>query len=174
MATTSRKRSSTTKRTDAESGKATAGKAKTRTSKTKATDGKATAQGKKTRSTASGTAKKSASKAGTTGTTRTARPKAAAETTWTEEISVAGNQLVDKFKDLVSEGTVRRVVFKHDGNTLLEVPLAAAIVGGALAVWAAPLVAAVTALAGAATHVTVEVERAGEKPARRAKASKSK
>jgi hypothetical protein len=161
MATTGRKRSSTTKRSGADSGKTTAGKAKTRT-----TSGKTSAQGKKITSTTSGAAKKSASK---TGTTRTRQTRAAAEKTWTEEISVAGNQLVDKFKELVSEGTVRRVVFKRDGNTLLEVPLAAAIVGGALAVWAAPVLAAVTAIAGAATHITVEVERTGERPARRAK-----
>src|SRR5438552_13921136 len=160
MATTTRKRSSTAKKSEGRSttGKATAQKGKTGARSTRAGNGKTAAETKKTRSTATRASKTGAS-------SRSTRSTRAKSNTWTEEISVAGNQLVDKFKELVSEGTVRRVVIKHQGNILLEVPLAAAIVGGALAVWAAPLLAAVTAIAGAASHVTVEVERTGERPA---------
>jgi Domain of unknown function (DUF4342) len=171
MATTTRKRSSTAKKSEGQSktGKATAEKAKTGARSTRSGNGKTAAQTKKTRSTGT-RATKTASTAGKTrASSRSTTSAGAKGKTWTEEISVAGNQLVDKFKELVSEGTVRRVVIKHQGNVLLEVPLAAAIVGGALAVWAAPLIAAVTAIAGAASHVTVEVERTGERPASRAK-----
>ncbi len=160
MPSTTRKRSSTTKQSESEPQKTTAEKGKTRTTKARS------ANGKKTRATTSTRAKKTGAK---TATSRTRKTRATAEKTWTEEISVAGNQLVDKFKDLISEGTVRRVALKHDGNTLLEVPLAAAVVGGALAVWASPVLSAVAAVAGAASHVTVEVERTGERPAARSK-----
>jgi uncharacterized protein DUF4342 len=168
MPSTTRKRSSTAKQSESEPKKTTAQKGKTGTSKTRSTDGRKTsAESKKTKSTTTG-AKKTTRTTAKTGTSR-ARGTKAAEKTWTEEISVAGNQLVDKFKELVSEGTVRRVVLKRDGNTLLEVPLAAAVVGGALAVWAAPLLSAVAAIAGAATHVNVEIERTGARPSGRAK-----
>jgi hypothetical protein len=82
--------------------------------------------------------------------------------TWTEEIGIAGNQLVDKFKELITEGNVQRVIVKNDGNVLLEIPLTVALVGGALAVWAAPVITAVTAIAGVVSQVTIEVERTGK------------
>jgi hypothetical protein len=165
MPSTTRKKSSTTKKSESEPKKTTAQKGKTSTSKARSTNSKKSTTAATKKTTTTGT-KKTTAKTGSTGTRKT---KAAAEKTWTEEISVAGNQLVDKFKDLISEGSVRRVVLKRDGNTLLEVPLAAAVVGGALAVWAAPLLSAVTAIAGAATHINVEVERTGARPTGRAR-----
>jgi hypothetical protein len=85
---------------------------------------------------------------------------------WTEEIAIAGNQLVDKFKEIINEGNVQRVIVKNDGNVLLEIPLTVALVGGALAVWAAPVITAVTAIAGVVSQVTIEVERTGEATAK--------
>ena len=164
MPSTTRKNPSTTKKSEPEPKKTTAQKGKTSTSKARSTNGKKSTVATK-KSTTTGT-KKTAAK---TVSTRARKTTPAAEKTWTEEISVAGNQLVSKFKELVSEGTVRRVVLKRDGNTLLEVPLAAAVVGGVLAVWAAPVLAAVTAIAGAATRINVEVERTGTRPTGRAK-----
>jgi hypothetical protein len=82
--------------------------------------------------------------------------------TWTEEIAITGNQLVEKFKELINEGNVQRVIVKNDGNVLLEIPLTVALVGSALAVWAAPVITAVTAIAGVVSQVTIEVERTGK------------
>jgi len=93
-----------------------------------------------------------------------------AERTWREEISVAGNQLADRVKELAAEGTALRLSIKQDGRVLLEIPLAAAVVGGALTVLAAPILAAITAIGGAVSHVTLEVERKGT----RSKASSKK
>ena len=129
-----------------------------------------TATRKSTTSTTKGTTRKPKSARTTKTATRAPRKTSAAKSTKLpalpeqvqpimEEISVAGSQLVDRFKAIIAEGNVRRVVIKHDGNTLLEVPLTAAIAGGVLATWAAPLLTAVTAVAGAVSHIALEVER---------------
>ena len=46
-----------------------------------------------------------------------------AEKTFTESFRVAGEQLVDAVKRLFHEGNVRRVIIKHEGNTVVEFPL---------------------------------------------------
>jgi len=78
-----------------------------------------------------------------------------------EEFKVHGRDLVDKIKGLVHEGNVRRIILKDEkGQTFLEIPLTVAAVG----VIAAPILAAVGALAALVAHFTVVVERAGEPP----------
>jgi hypothetical protein len=45
-------------------------------------------------------------------------------TTCTETIDVKGRHLVQKVKELVHEGNVRRVIIKDaDGKTVMEVPV---------------------------------------------------
>ena len=79
-----------------------------------------------------------------------------------EEFKVRGKDLVDKIKALVHEGNVRRIILKDEtGHTFLEIPLTVAAIG----VIAAPLLAAVGALAALVTNFTIVVERAGEPPA---------
>src|SRR5262244_2964001 len=73
-----------------------------------------------------------------------------------EEIKVQAHDLVDKVKELIHEGNVRRVIIKDDhGATFMEVPLTVATLG----VIAAPVLAAVGAIATALSHFTVVVER---------------
>ena len=76
----------------------------------------------------------------------------------TEEHRVAGESLLDKVKDLIRQGNVRRIIIKNDhGQTLLEIPLTIGVVGAALApVWAA--IAAVAALAASLTIVVEKVD----------------
>ena len=79
-----------------------------------------------------------------------------------EEFKVKGKDLVDKVKALVHEGNVRRIILKDEkGQTFLEIPLSIAAVG----VLAAPLVAALGALAALVANFTLVVERAEEKSA---------
>ena len=74
-----------------------------------------------------------------------------------EEIKVRANELADKVKELIHEGNVRRVIIKDpQGVTFMEIPLSVATIG----VIAAPIVAAVGAIAAALSHFTVVVERA--------------
>jgi Domain of unknown function (DUF4342) len=82
--------------------------------------------------------------------------------TFIEEIEIAGDQLVDKVKELVHEGNVRRLRVRHEGHTVLEVPITLAAVGVVLA----PLLAALGALAAVLTRCTIEVEREEDEPDR--------
>ncbi|MEN6478518.1 MAG: DUF4342 domain-containing protein [Anaerolineales bacterium] len=76
------------------------------------------------------------------------------DTTW-EEFKVAGSEIVDKVKELLHEGNIRRIVIKQEGRTVLELPLTIAAVG----VIVAPVLAAVGAFAALATDCSIAVER---------------
>ena len=74
----------------------------------------------------------------------------------TQEVSVDGDQLLAKVRELVHEGNVRRLtITADDGRTLLEVPLTVGVIGAALL----PVFAAIGALAALATRCTIVVER---------------
>ncbi len=77
------------------------------------------------------------------------------ETTIVEEFQVSGRELVRKVEELIHEGNIRRIVIKHDGRILLDIPLAIAVVGVVLA----PVLTAVGAVAAMVTNCTVSVER---------------
>ncbi len=72
-----------------------------------------------------------------------------------EEIRVSGSQLVDKVKELVHEGNIRRIVIKQNDQTVMEIPLTLAAVG----VVFAPVLAALGAFAALATNCSIVVER---------------
>jgi hypothetical protein len=78
-----------------------------------------------------------------------------------EESKVRSADLVQKVGQLIHEGNVRRIIVKdHSGNTYLEVPLTVA----ALGTIAAPVLAAMGALAGALTDCKIVVERVTPPP----------
>ncbi len=80
--------------------------------------------------------------------------------TFVEEIEVAGNQLVERVKDLIQEGNTRRLVVRNmDGKELLQIPLTYGVVAGGLFAYLAPLLAALGALAALVTRVKLEVVR---------------
>ena len=73
-----------------------------------------------------------------------------------EEIKVQSRDLVDKVKELFHEGNVRRIVIKDEkGHTFIEIPLTIA----ALGVIAAPLLAAIGAIAALVSNFTLVIER---------------
>lgn len=73
----------------------------------------------------------------------------------TEEFKVSGANLKAKLKEVIRKGTVRRVVIKNgQGRTVLDIPLAAGIVGAALL----PFWAAVGGIAALASDYTIMVE----------------
>lgn len=85
------------------------------------------------------------------------------ERTWTEQIEVAGNQLVDRIKELIGEGNVRRVIIrKPDDEVLLEVPLTAGVAAAGVVTVFAPLLAALGAMAALVAKFKVEIVRSGE------------
>ena len=82
--------------------------------------------------------------------------------TFTEEIEIAGNQLVEKVKTLLAEGKVRQFRIKAaDGDVYLETPLTIGVLAGGAVVLAAPWLAMLGALAALVTKVRIEVVREG-------------
>ena len=79
--------------------------------------------------------------------------------TRTEEIKIDGGQVLDKIKDLIHQGNIRRIILKNeDGKTLIEIPLTLGLVGAALL----PVLAAVGALAAVVTRMVIVVEKTGQ------------
>jgi hypothetical protein len=83
-----------------------------------------------------------------------------AERTWIEEIEVAGSQLVERVKEVVAEGNVRRLIIRSpEDKVWLEIPLTAgAVVGGVVTLWV-PLLAALGALAALIANVKIQIVR---------------
>lgn len=78
----------------------------------------------------------------------------------TEEIEVAANQLVDRVKELVQEGNVRRLIIRNNENRiLLEIPLTAGVAAGAALTLFMPLFAALGAMAALVAQVKIEIVR---------------
>jgi DNA-binding Lrp family transcriptional regulator len=84
-----------------------------------------------------------------------------------ESVKVEGAELLERVKDLVREGNVRRIVIQHQGKSVAEFPLTVGVVGAL----AAPALAAIGALAAVLTECTIQIERTGgEAPEKRATA----
>jgi hypothetical protein len=73
-----------------------------------------------------------------------------------EQFKVHGKDLAAKIQELIHEGNVRRIVIKDEsGHTFMEIPLTVAAIG----VVAAPLLAAVGAIATMVAKFDIVVER---------------
>lgn len=78
-----------------------------------------------------------------------------------EQFRVQGKELVEKIRELIHEGNVRRIIIKNEhGHTFMEIPVTVAAIGAILA----PVLAAVGAIAALAAHFDVVVERAEPTP----------
>jgi Domain of unknown function (DUF4342) len=73
-----------------------------------------------------------------------------------EEFKVLGKELVDKVQEMIHAGNIRRIIIRDEhGHTFIEIPLTVAAIG----VVAAPVLAAVGAIAVHLAHFTIVVER---------------
>ena len=82
-------------------------------------------------------------------------------TTTTETLDVKGGHLVEKVRELLHEGNLRRIIIKDpDGKSVLEMPVTVGVFG----FLAAPTMAAIGAFAAVANDYTIEVE--WEQPAK--------
>ncbi len=76
-----------------------------------------------------------------------------------EEFKLNGSEIIDKIKDLIHQGNIRRIIIKNeDDRTIVEIPLTLGVVGAALA----PVLAAVGAIAALVTKMTIVVEKIEE------------
>jgi phage-related minor tail protein len=73
-----------------------------------------------------------------------------------EEFKVKGEELVEKIKQLIHEGNVRRLIIKDEaGKVYLEIPVTIGVIGALVA----PILAAVAAVAAMVANLKVEVIR---------------
>ncbi len=85
--------------------------------------------------------------------------------TFTEEIEVTGQQLLETINRLIAEGNVRKLNIKSEsGDVFLSVPLTGGALAGGILVLGAPWLAVIAAVAGVLARVKLEVVRA-EPPA---------
>ena len=74
-----------------------------------------------------------------------------------EKFKVHGKDLADQIRKLIHEGNVRRIIVRDEhGHTFMEIPLTVATIG----VIAAPVLAAVGAIATLVAKFEIVVERA--------------
>ena len=81
-----------------------------------------------------------------------------------EKFTIDGDKVVAKIKQLIHEGNIRRVRLLHDGRVVLEIPLSIGAPAAAIAILAAPVLAALGAFAALVTECTIEVEKVGKTP----------
>ncbi len=73
-----------------------------------------------------------------------------------EEFRVKGEEIVEKVKQLIHEGNVRRLIIKdEDGKVYLEIPVTFGVIGALIA----PMLAAVGAMAAMVANLKIEVIR---------------
>ena len=77
----------------------------------------------------------------------------------TEKFTISGSQLVEKVKQLIHEGNIRRIRVIHDEKTIFEIPLSIGAPAAAATILVAPILAALGAFAALVTECTIEVEK---------------
>jgi len=76
------------------------------------------------------------------------------KTVW-ESLKADGGAILDKLKEILHEGNVRRVRVRQGERTIAEFPLTAGIVGALLA----PVLAAIGTIVALANDCSIDVER---------------
>lgn len=77
-----------------------------------------------------------------------------------EVFQVSPGKLVEKFKEISKDASVKRIVVKNEsGKTILSVPVTWGAAGAVATLAIAPWLAALGVIAGVATKCTLEVEK---------------
>ena len=76
-----------------------------------------------------------------------------------ERVTVSGRNLVEKVKELVHQGNIRRVRLIHEEKTLIDIPLSVGAPAAAVVVLAVPVLAAIGAIAALVKECTLEIEK---------------
>ena len=76
------------------------------------------------------------------------------KTVW-ESVKAEGGAMLDRLRDLLHEGNVRRVRVRQGERVIAEFPLTAGVVGAVFA----PALAAIAAIVALAKDCSIEVER---------------
>jgi len=76
-----------------------------------------------------------------------------------EKFTISGDKLVEKVKQLIREGNIRRVRIIHKEKTVFEIPLTVGAPATVAVILVAPVLAALGAFAALVTECTIEVEK---------------
>lgn len=80
-----------------------------------------------------------------------------------ERYKVTGERLLERFKELVHQGNVRRIIVRDEQDrAIIEFPLTLGVVGAVLL----PVWVAIGAIAALAANYTLEVEKVEAAPAK--------
>lgn len=77
------------------------------------------------------------------------------DTKWTEEFSVRSEEVIEKVKGLIYEGNVNKISVKHEGRTLVEIP----VTFGAIGAMVLPHLAVLGVLVAMFKRCSIEVVR---------------
>jgi hypothetical protein len=76
--------------------------------------------------------------------------------TRTEEFKLHGDEILNKLKELLHQGNIRRIILKDEsGKTFMEIPLTVGVVGAIVI----PVWAAIGAIAALVSKLTVVIEK---------------
>jgi len=76
--------------------------------------------------------------------------------TRTEEFKLNGDEILNKLKELLHQGNIRRIILKDEsGKTFMEIPLTVGVVGAIVI----PVWAAIGAIAALVSKLTVVIEK---------------
>ena len=76
--------------------------------------------------------------------------------TRTEEFKLNGDEILNKLKELLHQGNIRRIILKDEsGKTFMEIPLTVGVVGAIVI----PVWAAIGAIAALVSKLTIVVEK---------------
>lgn len=81
-----------------------------------------------------------------------------------QKFTVSGSELVEKVKQLIREGNIRRIRLIHDDRPLIDIPLTVGAPAVVATVVAAPVLAALGAIAAVITECTLEIEKIDDSP----------
>lgn len=74
----------------------------------------------------------------------------------TEEFKVSGEGIIEKIKQIINEGNVRKITVKSkEGKTIAEFPLTMGVVGTLIA----PVLAAISTIIALASECTISIEK---------------
>ena len=79
-----------------------------------------------------------------------------------ERINVSGKNLVEKVKELVRQGNIKRVRLIHEEKVLIDIPLSVGAPVAVVTVLATPVLAALAAIAVLVKDCTIEIEKVEE------------
>lgn len=86
----------------------------------------------------------------------------------TKKETLRGGQLIERVRQLIHEGNVRRITVKQGDRIIAEFPLTVGVVGTIFA----PVLAAIGALAALLSECTIEIEHTEEAAEKKSKAVK--